>query len=202
MSYSLSAVKQTYNFFVSFGFGFVLGIVYDLFFIIRNLILKNRVVTFICDALFVFTASVSGFLLLLVITDGQVRAYVIVGELLGFFVYYFSLGVVIVRVCDVINRIIRRIFALIKKLFSFIFKIISFPFRMIFKFFARILKKMYEILRKMLKKTVKKSKYHLQVDSALLYNHRVYREGSPSQTTSHTKGRRKNREKKTDRKKE
>lgn len=189
MTYGVSLAKQTYNFFVSVGFGFALGIVYDFFFIIRNLVSKRKWVTFVCDTLFTVLASVMSFLLLLIITDGQIRAYVILGEIIGFFVYYFSLGVFIVKLCERITRIIRSVFAFFKRILLFIFKVIFAPFRFIFSFFGRFFKKIYEKTRKNAKKVAKKSKFLLQVDNALLYNQRVYKGSLASRGTRYRKGR-------------
>ncbi len=200
MTYGVSLARQTYNFFVSVGFGFALGIVYDVFFIIRNTLSKRKWVTVACDSVFTVLASVLSFLLLLVITDGQVRAYVIFGELTGFFIYYFSLGVFIVRLCDRITRVIRTVYLFFKKIILSVFKVISFPFIKIFSFFRRIFKKIYEKSRKNVKKIVKKSKYHLQVDGALLYNQRVYKGSVAKGDTRYRKGRKKYRDKKASKK--
>lgn len=188
MTYGVSLARQTYNFFASVGFGFVLGIVYDLFFVIRNILAKRRWVTVLCDSVFVLISSVLSFLLLLVITDGQIRAYVILGEIAGFAVYYFSLGVFIVRICERIAFVLKKIFDFFKRIFIFVFKVISFPFRWIFSVFARLFKKIYEKSRKNAKKMVKKSKYHLHVDNTLLYNQRVYK-GSVAHGDLKKKGR-------------
>ncbi|MCR4564139.1 MAG: spore cortex biosynthesis protein YabQ [Clostridiales bacterium] len=193
MTYGVSLAKQTCNFFIAVGTGFAIGIVYDFFFIIRNLISKRKWVTFICDALFTVSASLLSFLLLLIITDGQIRAYVIFGEAIGFFVYYFSLGVFIVRLCDKITRILKRFFAFLKRILLFIFKVVSYPFRKLYAVFSSFFKKIYEKMRKNAKKVVKKSKFLLQVDTALLYNQRVYKGSLAQRDTRYRKGRNKNR---------
>ncbi len=200
MTYGISLAKQTYNFFVSVGFGFALGIVYDIFFIIRNLVSRFRWVTVLCDCLFTVCASALSFLLLLIITDGQVRAYVIFGEFIGFFVYYFSLGVFIVRICDKITRFLKALFGLLKKIILFIFSVLFYPFRKIFAFLTQFSKKIYEKMQKNAKKIVKKSKYHLKVDNALLYNQRVYKGSSAQRNARYRKGRKKNRGKETGKK--
>ncbi|MBE6835236.1 MAG: hypothetical protein E7515_03175 [Ruminococcaceae bacterium] len=189
MTYGVSLAKQTYNFFVSVGFGFALGIVYDVFFIIRNLISKRKWVTVVCDVIFTLFSSLMSFLLLLSVTDGQIRFYVILGELIGFFVYYFSLGVFIVKICEKITAVLKKLFAVVKRFFLFVFRVISFPFRKLFKLLKGIFKKIYEKTLKNTKKIVKKSKYHLQVDTALLYNQRVYKGNVAQSNTRYRKGR-------------
>ena len=188
MSYGISLARQTYNFFASVGFGFALGIVYDLFFVIRNILAKRKWVTFFCDSIFALASSALSFLLLLVITDGQIRAYVIFGEATGFAVYYFSLGVFIVRICEKIALAVRRVYGFFRRLFICVMKVVSYPFRLIFSVFARLFKKIYEKTRKNAKKMLKKSKYHLHIDNTLLYNHRVYK-GSVAHSDLKKKGR-------------
>jgi hypothetical protein len=129
------------------------------------------------------------FLLLLSVTDGQIRFYVILGELIGFFVYYFSLGVFIVKICEKITAVLKKLFAVVKRFFLFVFRVISFPFRKLFKLLKGIFKKIYEKTLKNTKKIVKKSKYHLQVDTALLYNQRVYKGNVAQSNTRYRKGR-------------
>lgn len=200
MTYGVSLARQTYSFFVSVGFGFALGIVYDIFFIIRNTLAKRKWVTVLCDAVFIITASVLSFLLLLIVTDGVVRAYAVFGELFGFFVYYFSLGVFIVKICEKMTAVIKAVFSFFKKVFISVFKVIFYPFRKIFLIFARFFKKIYEKSRKNVKKIVKKSKYHLQIDNTLLYNQRVYKGSSAQRNTRYRKGRKNYRGKKAGKK--
>ena len=190
MTYGLSLTRQVQNFLISFGFGFLLGIVYDLFFVVRNLISKKKAVAIICDTLFILLASLLSFLLLLVITDGQIRGYILLGELLGFLIYYFSLGVFVVKLLEEAVSIIKKILLFFKRIFIAIFKVISYPFRVVFSFFSNIFRRIHEKTRIFLKKTAKKSKYHLKVDSTLLYNQKVYR-GSMRKNNPNKKGRRK-----------
>jgi spore cortex biosynthesis protein YabQ len=189
MTYSLSLAKQTQNFFAAFGFGFILGILYDFFFVIRSLISKRKAATFICDLAFVVLAALMSFMLLLVITDGQLRFYVLAGELLGFFVYYLSFGVFVIRISEKIIAFIRKICLKLKRLLVSVFRIISYPFRAIFSVFCKIFKKIRIFLRKTLKKTLKKVKYHLRFENNMLYNQKVYRGSLPQNPKKHTKGR-------------
>lgn len=163
MTYGFSLARQTQSFLVSFGFGFILGILYDIFFIVRLLISKSKTALIISDMLYVAVASVLSFSMFLVVTDGEVRMYVIFGELLGFLVYYFSAGVFV-------NRVSEKIITFLRRFFTSLFKIISAPFKWIFRFTHKIFAKTGVKIRKMAKKTAKKSKFCLQVHNVLLYN--------------------------------
>lgn len=121
MTYGFSLARQTQSFLVAFGFGFILGVIYDLFFIVRLMISKSKAAVIISDALYVLVAAVMSFSMFLIVTDGLVRAYIVLGELLGFFVYYFTAGVFV-------NRVSGKIISAVKRFFAFFFKIISTPF--------------------------------------------------------------------------
>ena len=175
MTYGLSLAKQTENFLFAFGFGFVLGIIYDFLFVIRSSASKRKTVTVICDVIFIFVSSFLSFFLLLIISDGQIRFYILLGELLGFAVYYFSVGVFIAGALRKTVGFFKRIFGIIKKSTVAVFKVILRPFFSIFHQFLLFLVKIGEKMRKNAKRYVKNSKYHLQVDNVLLYNLKEYK---------------------------
>ena len=189
MTYGLTLAKQTQNFFVAFGFGFLLGILYDVFFIIRSAVSGRRVVTFICDSLFVAAASVLSFTLLLVITDGQIRFYVLLGEALGFTVYYLSLGAFTVRVSEKIIAFFKKLCRFLMRIFIRIFKVVSYPFRCVFSILGKFFKKIRVFLRKIMKKSLKKSKNHLHFGYNMLYTQRVYRGILRPDASNYRKGR-------------
>ena len=93
--YGLSLATQTKNFLLSLGFGFIMGIFYDLFRIVRISISKGKIATIISDVLYCVFLCFSFMLFCLTVNEGEIRLYLLLGSLAGFFVYYFSLGVII-----------------------------------------------------------------------------------------------------------
>lgn len=161
--YSLSLAQQTKGFLMSLGFGFIMGFFYDVFRIIRISISRSKAAFVVFDILYCIFLCFCTFLFFLTVNEGELRVYLLLGEAIGFAVYYFSLGAVIFSVSE-------KIILFIKRTLRWIFKIISYPFRKLFeilgKFFSKILKKS----RKNTKNIKNKSKFLLKVNKHLLYN--------------------------------
>ena len=93
--YMLTIADQTRLFLLALGLGFLLGIVYDLFRVVRMAFTMRRVGVFIQDVLFFLTCAAATFLFLLAVNQGEIRGFIIAGEGLGFLIYYFSFGLLI-----------------------------------------------------------------------------------------------------------
>lgn len=111
--------------------GFFLGAVYDLLRISRLLcgmdgakkaMWPQRILLFAEDFLFAVVASLTLILLLYYTNDGQLRVLAAVGMGSGFFVYYHTVGRLVMRVSAFIVRALRRLIRLTVKL-------ILWPFR-------------------------------------------------------------------------
>lgn len=161
--YGLSLATQTKNFLLSLGFGFIMGIFYDLFRIIRISISKGKIATVISDILYCVFLCFALMLFCLTVNEGEIRLYLLLGSLAGFFVYYFSLGVIIFSFSE-------RLITIIKKIIKSIFNVISFPFRFIFGKLRKLFNNMSAKSRKNTKNIKNKSKFLLKVNKLLLYN--------------------------------
>lgn len=157
-----TASQQLRLFLLSCLFGVPIGIVYDIFRALRIIFPHGKLLVAIEDILFFVIYGI--FLMCFTITAArsEFRVYFCAGNLLGFLVYFFTVGNAVVSV-------IRRIAMLIKKGLCFIFRPVNQKFVLIFKkcraFFVRSLQK-----RKMNKKN---SETPLIVGSDLLYNNKV-----------------------------
>ena len=119
-------------------FGMVVGVYYTGFKLLRYFIHYSRWAVFFQDIFFFVTSAVGTFMLLMNVTDGEVRGYMLLAMLLGFLVYYVTLGVPIFIagrfLIDVVKKIYgffdrkiagpiqRRIKEIRDKIFSFIKK--------------------------------------------------------------------------------
>ncbi len=161
--YGISLAVQTKNFLLSLGFGFLTGILYDFFRIIRLCISSKKIAIIIFDLLYCTLFCLSFFIFLLTVNEGQFRFYLLLGAFVGFFVYYFSLGAIIFSFSKFLTEFI-------KKWFKRIFAVLLFPFRWIFVRIKSHIDKNFEKSRKRTKKLKNKSKTLLKLYKHLLYN--------------------------------
>ena len=115
--YSLSLATQTKNFLLSLGLGFLMGFVYDLFRIIRISISERKIFVIVFDLLYCIFLCLSTFVFLITVNEGQVRFYLLLGEAIGFAVYYFSFGAIVFsfsgKIIDFIKLCFKRIFCVL-----------------------------------------------------------------------------------------
>ena len=103
------------------------------------------------------------YIFILAANKGEVRSYIIIGELLGAVFYYFSLGFALMRLTD--NFVL-----LLKKFYSGLFKIISIPFRIIKSIFGKVFAKLKIVFEKSEKKSKKIQKKVLPKVRVYVYN--------------------------------
>lgn len=161
--YGLSLATQTKNFLFSLGLGFLMGLVYDLFRIIRLCISKGKISVLIFDLLYCIFLCFSTFIFLITVNEGQVRFYILLGEMIGFSVYYFSFGAIFFSFSG-------KIIDFIKLCFKRIFCVLLFPFKWILIRLKRVCDKIFRKGRKTSKNIKNKSKFLLKVNKLLLYN--------------------------------
>lgn len=168
--YILTLAKQTQIFLLSLGFGFILGIIYDIFRIIRLTFSKQNIknskpTVIVYDIIYLLLCCFLTFIFILTASLGKFRWYVIVGEILGFTVYYFSFGFIVINVSN-------KIIDILKRIISFIFMVIFKPVSIIYRFITKNLIKIYKFIKKIVKKISKKLKYHLKYIKYMMYNKR------------------------------
>ena len=127
---------------LSVGFGSLLGLVYDLFRLIRLAVGRKKAV-FLQDLLYFVVAAFLTVLFLLAVNRGSLRLFILLAMAAGFFSYYVTLSRVLLPLGGLLLRLLRRFFLLPAR-------IISAPVRLALRFFA--------ILRQKVGKMVKKHK--------------------------------------------
>ncbi len=159
MIYIQGMAEQTEIFFYSLGFGFLLGILYDVFRIVRLIISRSKGFVFFMDVLYFAVCSLLIFGFVLVADSGKVRLYAVVGEMLGWLVYYFSFGTVAIRFSNAVVKFFKRInYAIMRRIKAF-FRKISVNFG-----------KMKRFCKKIIRKSDKKTKFNLQKYKHIVYN--------------------------------
>lgn len=161
---NLPLSSQLFGFAASVAGGFVLGALYDLFRIWRILFRSGRRAVFFQDVFYLFLASLLTFLLSLSVSLGEVRFYLVAGEVAGWLLYYFSVGFVTVRFFRFAVKFLERFFfAPLEKLLLALWN---------------ILKKIAVFFVKFIKKVFSKRKNSLKRRGKIVYNQRKDRRRS------------------------
>lgn len=155
--------NQAYLFAIFILNGFLIGLLFDIFRILRKSFKTKDFVTYIQDIIFWLLA---GFIILFSIfkfNDGELRGFIFIGIIIGAIIYFLLFSKIFINVNVFIIDIIKKIiyYALIiplKTIFKFLSKIIFKPISFIFINFRKILSKI-KIKPKKLRKKNKKIKY-------------------------------------------
>lgn len=114
--------EQLRELFLCGGMGFLLGLYYDVFRLLRLLLPAPAPVVFLQDVLFFITGAGAVFLFALAVTDGALRAYLFAGLAAGFGAYRCTVGRLVIRWTARLLRTIRRflsaVAAPVRKIFT------------------------------------------------------------------------------------
>lgn len=155
--------NQTMVFLYSCLLGVGLGVCYDVFRILRVAFPLGTVVTFVEDIIYFAIAAVATFTFLLYFTQGQLRVYVLLGELLGFIVYYFTIGFVVIKISKTIVSGIRFVL-------RGVYQIFLSPFVRLFRFVGKKFCKLFVNIGNKAKNAAARQKFNLKKKKVLLYN--------------------------------
>ena len=97
--------------------GIILGFIYGIIKIIRCLFYHNNVILFFEDFVFCLFASVSFLILHYNCTFGVIRFYAFIGTVIGFTLYYFTLGKLTELIAVKIKKLIMPYIFMIKRHF-------------------------------------------------------------------------------------
>ena len=128
--------------------GIFLGITYDIFRILRSSIKHNTTIVFIEDMIFFLICSVATFYFMMNVSMGQIRIFILIGELIGAILYKITIGNFITKfIVSVINLIKKTIVCLYKMLIKPIIKLILYILKPIIKFVLKYSKKIICLLK-------------------------------------------------------
>lgn len=155
---------QTIVFLLSCAIGMLLGLLYDVFRISRVAVNTAAGVVLVEDVVYFLICAVVTFLFLLSANDGSVRFFLFLGEALGWILYYFTIGSLVMNVS-------RTIIAAVKAILRFVLRYILYPiWRLIYNIIS-LLCMPFVFLSRLFKKFSQKLKFRLKVRRVLLYNH-------------------------------
>ncbi len=119
---SISISLQAIRFLMSCALGLILGFIYDIIRIFRRNFGLGNVLTIISDILYSITVLLLYGLFVLVVCEGDIRAFLFIGASLGMILYFLAVSQAVIKVGDGIIK-----FGII------LFKILFFPIIWIFK---------------------------------------------------------------------
>ena len=120
--YGIDLSVQIKNLMPALGIGFILGLIYDITRFLRMTFSRNKIVLFFADFLFVVFCTISSYLMILGVNNGNIRLYLIIAEITGCVIYFCTAGVIISRFFRFISDTIRKIFQTLITPFVLIFK--------------------------------------------------------------------------------
>ena len=144
-------------------FGAVLGVYYDLFRIIRLLTASERRHVFFQDVFYLVTCGVLTFLFTFATNKGEIRFYILAGEVMGWCVYYLTVGALTLRFATFVVKVLEIIVSWLKR----------YLFLPIFRFFKAAARLIFRPIRKFggfIKKSTAKSKIGLKRRGKVVYN--------------------------------
>lgn len=113
---------QLWNFLYACGLGFWLGLYYELFRTVRLLLPPTAKGCFFQDVFFCLSAALITFFTFLAIADGQMVPYLFIGEIIGFFAFYCTIGRIF---HTLLAALLRRLARAIRTLWRWISRPIS-----------------------------------------------------------------------------
>ena len=120
MEYIQGISTQTTLFLYSLALGFGLGVIYDIFRTLRMFVPRIRWVVITADVLYFTLCGVISFFFVLVTDEGKLRIYTVLGIMLGWCIWYFSFGLLAMKISTAVVKGIKLFFAAIFKPVKFI----------------------------------------------------------------------------------
>ncbi len=120
-------VDQVQIFWYSFTLGLILGVIYDIFRIFRLVFNSKKWGIFFQDMLYFIIISLITFFFIIIFNKGKIRYYILIGQFIGWGIYYISLGRIVYKYSKIFLRVI-------KNFFSFLF----YPLKVIFNKLSKI----------------------------------------------------------------
>lgn len=147
--------------------GVFFGAVYQLLRVVRAVLPHNRVMVFLEDFFYMLFVSLCFFVFSMELVRGELRLFVLLGNIAGFFAFHYTAG-------NILVFCVRKVVFFIKKwIFLPLWNVTGKPVLMGFR---KISTKTFQVFVqncKRLKKSEKSRKKHLKVDNRVVYNENV-----------------------------
>lgn len=148
--------NQLYIFFIFILNGFLIGILFDIFRILRKTFKTEDFITYLEDFLFWI---ITGFLVIFSLfkfNNGELRGYIFIGILFGVIIYILLFSKIFIDVnlyiINIIKKIIHYVIIIpIKALYTTIKKYVFTPSFRLYKYLRKNLSKLKDLLKKLTK---------------------------------------------------
>lgn len=131
------AINQAYLFLMFSLNGLIIGLLFDIFRILRKTFKTNNFITYIEDILFWTLTGISIIFFMYNFSDGNLRIYMILGLIIGVLIYLITFSKIIINISIVLINIIKNIITFIarpiKKFLKFILGVLNLMIRKIIK---------------------------------------------------------------------
>lgn len=138
------AENQAYLFICFVLVGIIIGIVFDLFRILRRTFKTKDLITYIEDIIFWIITGIIIIYSMYKFCDGELRFFMIIGIIIGTILYLITISEYVIKISVYIINILKRI--------------LYFPLKIVFKFIRRFILRPITIICINLRKNVKKNK--------------------------------------------
>lgn len=126
----MSTENQAYIFLAIVYWGLIIGVIYDIYRMVRRILKPGKWITGIMDLFFWIIIAILSSLMLFHINSGEVRVYAFIGLALGWSLYFLTLSYWIMKAFDIVYRAVctvviwpvKKIKSLLKPLFIYIKK--------------------------------------------------------------------------------
>ena len=135
------AQNQAYLFLVFSLTGVEIGILFDLFRILRRSIKTSNIITYIEDVLFWILTGILILYNIWFFNNGEIRLFMLLGIILGILIYMSTLSSIIIKIFSKILRTIIKILAIPFKTIKTLFQKIITIIKTLFTKFTKISKK-------------------------------------------------------------
>ena len=141
-------MKELYTFLIFILTGLAIGILFDIFRILRRSFKTKDFITYIEDILFWIFTGIILLYSIFTFNNGELRGFVFIGVLLGIILYILTLSKYLIKICVYAVNIIKKIIIFPIKLLANLVK----------KIFIIPLNKIIVTIKKYLKKIILKNK--------------------------------------------
>lgn len=142
------AMNQAYLFMIFIVNGIIIGILFDIFRILRKSFHTPNIVTYIEDTLFWIISALLVIYTLFIFNHGEIRLYIFIGIFLGITLYMLFFSKTIVKVSV-------KIITFLKEIICRIFTVLVSPFIKIFQVLKKFVSSLYQFLFHFVKKCKK-----------------------------------------------